>query len=105
MIDWFLISRSDKFPDSFMLATRTFKVTAEKGNEKQSTHIRHHDGQAARVNICLYGRVEAAPARLLMYARARQICDSMQEVLSRNLIWRNSLHHCYRLNVLSNYSL
>ena len=65
-----LIGRSDKFPDRFMLATRTFKVTAEKDNEKQSTH-RCHRGQAARVSICLYGRVDAA--RLLMYARATNL--------------------------------
>ena len=44
-----LICRLDMFPDRFTLATRTLKVGAEKGNEKEG---RSH-GQATSANTSM----------------------------------------------------
>ena len=53
-----LICRLDMFPDHFTLATRTFKIAAEKGNEKESTHGRHRvEGVKLRWRKFAHGRV------------------------------------------------
>ena len=41
MIDQFLLGQSDRFLDRFLLATRTFKVAAERDSEKENTFEAH----------------------------------------------------------------